>query len=146
MAERDTRFLRWRFFSQKAPQYSLAAHYHAGECDGLAITRPGVLLGRPVTFLVEFMVSQASPDGFDHLMQAVLRDALAQNAAAVMTFMAPRSAIVRRLRRAGFWYIPKLLRPRPYNVCLTTDLIGQERATVMDLASWHMSLTDSDLA
>lgn len=142
---RDDRFIRWRY-SRKSRGYRLHTVTDQRQTVALAVTAPGRLLGRDMLMLVDVMIPPERPDLWTRLLAAAYRDAQATGAAAILTYIAPRSPLLGQLRANGFWQIPSFLRPRAYSVWASGDPGSESNRALFDLGAWHMTLADSDLA
>jgi hypothetical protein len=143
---RDPAFLSWRFGGHTGRPYRIEGRGAPTGWNALAVTTTGRLLSRRVLLLVDLIA--ARPDGPDiaDLLRAVREQATKGGEAAVVSYLAPGSALIGPLRAAGFLPVPRLLRPRPYAVWMATDLTGDAAARLGRLSGWHMTLADSDLA
>jgi len=142
---RDPRFLRWRFGPGSGRSYSLLYRESAAGQGVLAVTCPGQLLHRDVVLLAEFMVAPGCTHEATEALRSIGNSALDCRMAAVVGWFSPGAAACRSLRSAGFICVPAMARPRPYSVWAATDLPGRSAPRALDLASWHMTLADSDL-
>jgi GNAT superfamily N-acetyltransferase len=146
MLTRDTDYIAWRFSNRGPRHYRLFAEAAGPAYQALAVAGDGELLGRPVVFLSELLASPAQASLARRLLDAVAQHARASGAGAIVAYHTPASAVARLLRRSGFWPVMRPLRPRPYTVWMATSLDEHRAADIRDLASWHMSMGDSDLA
>lgn len=146
MVVRDTDYVAWRFANRGARRYRLFLDRVGETCRGLAAAGEGKLLGRRVVFLTELLAPPSEQFTACRLLDAVVAHARATGAGAIVGYHVPGSAAERLLRRYGFWRVIRPFRPRPYTVWVATNLDERRAATILDLASWHMSMGDSDLA
>jgi len=142
---RDDRFIGWRY-SQQSRGYRLHSLTDGGNSVALGVTAPGHLLGRDMLMLVDVMVPRERSAMLRSLIIAAYREAQAAGAAAILTYISPRSPLFGQLRSNGFWQIPSFLRPRAYSVWASGDPDAEQNRALFELAAWHMTLADSDLA
>jgi GNAT superfamily N-acetyltransferase len=143
---RDARFIEWRFGAGSGRPYKLLSVEETSAPGALIITCAGDLLGREVTFIADIVASDSGHEAARKVLRAVAMRAIEEQRAAAVGWFAPSSAAARCLHSAGFRPIPKWLRPRPYAVWGWTNLPVPNIPLLIDLAEWHMTLADSDLA
>jgi len=142
---RNARFMRWRFGPGSGRAYSILYRESPAGQGVLAVTCPGRLLHRHVVLLAEFIVAPGGTHEATRALRSIGNAALDRRMAAVVGWFPPRAAAAASLRSAGFVRVPAVACPRPYNVWAATDLPEPSASRALDLASWHMTLTDSDL-
>jgi GNAT superfamily N-acetyltransferase len=146
MIVRDTTYVGWRFSNCGNRRYRLFVDRAGWGCRGFASVSNGNLLGKHIVFLTELMAHPSDKRTACRLLSAVVAHARSTGACAVVAYHVPGSATERLLRRCGFWRVVRPLRLRPYTIWAATNLDQHRAAKILDLASWHMSMADSDLA
>ncbi len=141
----DARFLRWRFGAGSGRAYRWVFGRDSGGLRTLAVTGPGRLLGREVVLLADLLVHPEAPGPARNLLRVLGAEATREGRAAVVGWFAPGSPLEPILKGAGFYRIPRPLRPRPYSIWGWTNFPGVRGERVLALSSWQMSLADSDL-
>ncbi|MFQ5890747.1 MAG: GNAT family N-acetyltransferase [Gemmatimonadota bacterium] len=146
MIVRTPEFLRWRFRPSLGRRYRFVVDHSGGTARGLAVTGTGTLLGRRILFLVELIAAVPDAGTVSRLLHAARHLAREAEAAAILTYLPPHSPLLRALRSAGLWRVPRFLRPRPYVVWMASHLEGAQRERGLEFGTWHLTLADSDLA
>lgn len=140
MVARDRTFLQWRF----GPDYRLFALRGAPGVAGYVASRVVTRAGVKVGLVIDCIAADAAAGS--RLMAAALGWLETQGASAAVGYFLPQSMPWRSARKAGFLRLPAFLAPREYPVYACVRPGDEHGPALLDAASWHLSMADSDLA
>ncbi len=139
---RDADFLRWRLARPDA-KYKTLALYRAGRLMGFVSTVVRSKHGGRTAYIMELMVVPGEHRVAEVLLQHAVDDLRAQGADAALAWCFDHSPTRDAYRAAGFWRLPRRLRPIQLHFG-ARRLAAREDAAVGNRESWYLSYLDSD--
>ena len=145
---RNHRYLQWRYHDHPTRKYDTYIIRKESEIIGYIITRKTKFKGKPIGVILDFVTDgkQKNEKEFVNLAKFALLELQNKNTAVTIATFPPFMLEYKILCKAGFFKIPKFLKPEPLPFIINIfDKNNQELKSIENYNNWFFTFGDYDV-